>query len=130
MATKKPINLKHMKKTIVIAENNDLLRWIMTYRLKLDGFEVKNFDNGKGASDYMLENHFDLLITDLQMPLMGGFNLIQTIRRNVSKTIPIMVLTNTGGEEIKIKILEMGANVYVAKPVMAGELSVRVKCLI
>ena len=119
-----------MKKIIVIAENNDLLCWIITYRLKLDGFEVKNFDNGEGASDYMLKNHFDLLITDLQIPLMGGYNLIQTIRKNISKSIPIMVLSNTDREEIKLKILEMGGNVYVAKTVMAGELSIRVKCLI
>ncbi len=119
-----------MKKTIVIAEDNDLLRWIITYRLELDGYDVKIFTNGKSASVYMLENQFDLLITELQMPVMDGFELIQTIRKNISKTIPIMVLSNICDEDEKLKILNMGGNVFVSKPVMAGELSVRVKCLI
>jgi len=119
-----------MKKTIVIAEDNELLRWIITYRLELDGYAVKIFTNGKSASVYMRENQFDLLITELQMPVMDGFELIQTIRKHISKTIPIMVLSSNFKEDLKLKILGMGADVYVAKPVMAGELSVRVKCLI
>lgn len=119
-----------MKKKIIIAEDNDLFRSILSYRLEKDGYDVKVFDNGKKAATFMYENNFDLLITDLQMPVMDGMELIQVVRKYISKTIPIMVISSTGDEADKLKILKMGGDVYVSKPVMAGELSVRVKYLI
>lgn len=119
-----------MKKKIIIAEDSNLFRSILSYRLEKDGYEVIVFDNGKKAASYMYENKFDLLITDLQMPVMDGLELIQVVRETISKTVPIMVMSGTREEADKLRILEMGGDVYVSKPVMAGELSVRVKSLI
>ena len=119
-----------MKKTIVIAEDNELMRKLLTYRLEIDGYVVRDFANGKGAADYMLENQFDLLITDLVMPVMDGFELIQIVRNSISKTIPIMVISGDCDADFKFKVLEMGVDIYVTKPVTAVELSVHLKHLI
>ena len=119
-----------MKKRIIIAEDCDLFGMILLYRLEKDGYEVKVFDNGEKAATYMSKNKFDLLITDLQMPVMNGLELIQLVRKSISTSIPIIVISSTCEEKDKLKILKMGGDLYVSKPVMAGELSVRVKAMI
>ena len=119
-----------MKKTIVIAEDSELLRWLLAFSLGIDGYEVKAFPNGLEAASYMQENQFDLLITDLNMPVMDGCELINIVRASISKTIPILVFSGTCEKEYELKILKMGVNAYVTKPVSVGELSVLVKHLV
>lgn len=119
-----------MKKTIVLAEDNEMLSKLLSYRLEIDGYVVKAFTDGLGAVLYMRNNQFDLLITDLHMPVLDGCVIIQTVRETISKTVPIMVISGACDENYKLEILELGADVYVTKPVSAGELSIRVKHLV
>ncbi len=116
-----------MKKTIVIAEDNDILDRVLEYRLKNDGYEVRVFSNGEEAVDWMKKNPFDLLITDLYMPMMNGMELIQTVREKHAHKIPIIVISASHDEELVNKLFQMGVSDFIPKPFRAGELSTRVK---
>ncbi len=116
-----------MKKRIVIAEDNDILDRVLEYRLKNDGYEVKVFSNGEEAVDWMKKNPFDLLITDLYMPMMNGMELIQTVREKHAYKIPIIVISASHEEELVDKLFKMGVSDFISKPFRAGELSTRVE---
>ena len=119
-----------MKKRIVIVEDNDLLTRVLEYRLQCDGYEVAVFGNGEDALMFMNDNSFDMLITDLYMPLMNGLELIQAVRDTLSSTVPILAMSATHEEGLITKLFNMGANDFVIKPFRAGELSIRVQRLI
>jgi DNA-binding response OmpR family regulator len=120
----------YMKKTIVIADDNELLRWVLAYRLETDGYDVVTFANGYDAASYMKENKFGLLITDLLMPVMDGMELIRIVRETISKTIPILVISDACDEKCKLKIMELGVSACIDKPVLVGELKAQVQHLI
>lgn len=119
-----------MKKTIVIAEDNDMLNRVLEFRLKSDGYEVKVFGNGEDAVAFMRENQFDMVITDLYMPMMNGMEVIQIVRESISKDVPIMAVSAAHDEDVITSVFEMGANDFIVKPFRAGELSIRVKRLL
>ena len=119
-----------MKKKIVIVEDNVMLNRILEYRLKNDGYEVGVYVNGEDAIAYMIENSFDLLITDLYMPLMNGMEVIQSVRDKISKSVPIVVISAAHEEELINRVFKLGADDFIVKPFRAGELSVRVKRLL
>jgi DNA-binding response OmpR family regulator len=119
-----------MKRTIVIAEDNEIINRVLEYRLISDGYDVKVFLNGEDAVAFMRENQFDLLITDLYMPLMNGIDVIQAVRESISGSVPIMATSVTHDEDLIVRLFDMGVNDFVVKPFRAGELSVRVKRLI
>ena len=119
-----------MKRTIVVAEDNEIINRVLEYRLKNDGYEVKVFLNGEDAIVFMKGNSFDLLITDLYMPVMSGLDVIQTVRDSISSSVPIMAISVTNQEDLIVRLFAMGVNDFVIKPFRAGELSVRVKRLI
>lgn len=119
-----------MKRTIVIAEDNEIINRVLEYRLKNDGYEVKVFFNGEDAIEFMRENPFDVLITDLYMPVMSGLDVIKTVRNSISSNVPIIAISVTNQEDLIIRLFDMGVNDFVIKPFRAGELSVRIKRLI
>ena len=81
------------------------------------------------AADYAafhrdsLAGNFDLLITDINMPIMDGLKLVSLVRGNpVYKDIPIIIITTEGAEEDKKRALAIGANAYLPKPIQTQEL--------
>jgi len=85
--------------------------------LEGSGYEVELAENGKKALNKLAsDGHFDLIITDLEMPEMDGFELIKVLRSNPDyQNIPIIVVTALVGEEIRRRALELGANGYEIK---------------
>lgn len=119
-----------MKKTIIVAEDNDMLNRVLEFRLKSDGYNVKVFANGEEAIEFMQNNPFDMLITDLYMPMMNGMEVIQLVRETISGAVPIIAVSVTHEEDLVTRIFNIGANDFIVKPFRAGELSIRVKRLI
>ena len=115
---------------IVLAEDNKMLNRVFEYRLKKDGYKVKVFHNGKDAVSYMQDNPFDLLITDIYMPVMDGIELIDSVRGYISDSVPILVISAVDQNEVINHVLKVGANDFLRKPFRAGELISRVKRLI
>ncbi len=96
--------------------------------LELEGFQVAEAANGVQALDMVRRHIPDLIILDVMMPRMDGFETIQTLREFSS--IPVIMLTAKGEEEDKVRGLELGADDYITKPFGAREMVSRVKAVL
>lgn len=118
------------KKRIVFAEDDPLISAVVKQRLSHDGFDVLHFPDGAAALAAVTTD-VSLCITDIQMPEMDGFELIERIRKSsASAKIPILVLTTLGNEKDVVRGLDLGANDYMVKPFSPIELLARVRRLL
>lgn len=104
-----------MKKNILIAEDEDKMREFISVYFKAEGFNVFEADNGKSAIDVFTNNSIDIIVLDVMMPEMDGFEVCKNIRK--ISTVPIIILTALEEDEHHILGYELGADDYVIKPV-------------
>ena len=115
-----------MKKILLVDEEVDILEFLK-YNLEQDNFEVLVSTNGKDALKKISQNP-DLIVLDIMMPEMDGFELYQQIKKNkVYQDIPIIFLTAKSGETDEIKGLDLGASDYIQKPISPKKLIARIK---
>ena len=77
------------------------------------------------------QQHFDILITDINMPMMDGLKLVSMVRKDeVHKDIPIIIITTEGAQEDRQRALSLGANAYITKPIQAPQVISKVKDLL
>jgi two-component system, OmpR family, alkaline phosphatase synthesis response regulator PhoP len=115
-----------MKKILLVDDEVDILEFLK-YNLEQDNFEVLVSNNGKDALKKILQNP-DLIVLDIMMPEMDGFELYQQIKKNkVYQDIPIIFLTAKSGETDEIKGLDLGASDYIQKPISPKKLIARIK---
>ena len=102
---------------VLLAEDSPFFRNMVTNYLTGAGYEVESAENGKVALEKLkADPNFDIIVTDLEMPEMDGFDLIKAVREMPEfKDLPILVLTSLSGEDIKRKVFELGANAYEIK---------------
>lgn len=106
-----------MKKVILIADDSPTIRKFVSFSLKAHGFEVIAASDGMEAVELLPTSNVDLIITDLNMPNMDGFELIKAVRENDSnRDIPIIILSSLKGSEEIERGLKVGANSYMVKP--------------
>lgn len=118
-----PDNLEDYEgKHVLIVEDNDVNQRVLKYNLEQYNLAVTVTENGKEAIRWLEKNKTDLILMDLHMPLMDGFQATDYIRRQLKLTVPIVVLTASVLRNEKQKCLQMGANDYVAKPFAPEEL--------
>ncbi|MDI9881003.1 response regulator transcription factor [Flectobacillus longus] len=115
---------------ILIAEDESLLLKLLVDKFSREGFDVTGCQNGLEAIDLYDEVQPDIVITDLQMPFSGGYELIFHIRKTRDAQTPIIVLSSTNVEDKIVSSLELGANDFVEKPFRFNELIIRVKRLL
>jgi DNA-binding response OmpR family regulator len=90
-------------------------------------FQVHGEKNGQDALDWIRQNEVDLIITDLNMPTMGGQELLSILKAdNKYNKIPVIVLSSNKESSEKIKLLKIGADDYMEKPFNPEELFWRV----
>ncbi len=108
---------KIKKKKILLIEDSSFFRNMIRNYLELEGYEVETAENGKEALEKLTATrHFDLIITDTEMPEMDGFEFIKIIKSTPDyEKIPVIVISALAGEEIRKKILELGVNGYEVK---------------
>jgi PAS domain S-box-containing protein len=115
--------------TILIAEDNAVNRLFLRRALITAGHKVGEAENGKHALEMIKDNHFDLVLMDIQMPEMDGVEAARRIRsgRHGRRDIPIIALTAYAMKGDREKFLSSGMNGYVTKPVdfnvLAGEIA-------
>jgi CheY-like chemotaxis protein len=80
---------------ILVVDDEKSVREITQAFLTLNGYAVTTAENGKEAFDELLKNHYDVVITDMQMPLMGGMELLEKISQMTSNIITILLTGNT-----------------------------------
>ena len=120
-----------MPKTILVAEDSLMLRKVACFTLEKTGYKVLEANNGIEAIEAMSKNHVDMLITDLNMPGMDGFELIAHVKEDENfKHIPIIILTTEGKKEMVMKGLTLGANSFLQKPIKPDLMLQEVKRLL
>ena len=115
-------------KRILLVEDEENLHYAIKLNLEIEGHNVISVFNGKNAISKFKEGRFDLLILDVMLPEMNGFDICQSIRLENS-TVPILFLTSKSTNEDKIKGLSM-ADDYLTKPFNLKELLLRIENLL
>ncbi len=110
------------KITILIVEDNLLSRKLTSFLLKRWGFRFDVCANGKLALENLKLNKYDLIIMDIQMPEMDGYDTTRHIRKDLKLGLPIIALTSHASEEERKRCLTAGMNDYLTKPVSEEEL--------
>ena len=116
-----------MKKILIIEDDRNLLNELREF-LENRGYEVSSVDNFLRASELVLEKRPDLVILDINLPGISGFDICRAIKEK--SNIPVLMLTSRIGIEDEIKGLEIGADEYLAKPVDTRMLILRMEKLL
>lgn len=113
---------------ILLVEDEENIRNIVKLNLDLEGYEVVDTDNGKEALRYFREQHFDLLVLDVMLPEMNGYDICEQVRLT-DPSVPIIFLTAKDGAQDRIMGLKKGADDYLTKPFTLEELLLRIQNL-
>lgn len=122
---KKPIEMK-----ILFAEDDNLLRNSLTFYLKNQGFVVTSVGNGLEVKELLKTELYNIIITDLNMPFIGGMEVINFVRNDLKQDTPIIVLTSFGIEKAELDAFEIGASEFVSKPFSPSILKARIDKLL
>lgn len=114
---------------ILVVEDEPTLSRLLTYNLTQEGYETYVIDDGGLAFQACLENHYDLVILDVMLPGLSGFEVLEKLRSQSVKT-PVIILTARNGEEEIVQGLRLGADDYVTKPFGVAELLARVSAVL
>ena len=114
---------------ILIVEDEPNMRMGIKDNLEFEGYHVDIADNGADGLDKIRTNKYNLVLLDVMLPKMSGFDVCKTVRQEGNK-VPIILLTAKGEEIDKILGLELGADDYVTKPFSLRELLARIKAVL
>jgi len=112
---------------LVVDDEPRLVRFVRT-ELESDGYRVLPANEGQAALRVLEREDVDLIILDIMLPGMDGFEVCRRVRE--FSTVPIVMLTAKGGEDDKVRGLELGADDYLTKPFGSRELIARVKAVL
>lgn len=116
----------HRKKTILVVEDNLLNQQLTVNILVKEGYRVDMAENGKIGLDLYKQNHYDIILMDIQMPVMDGIQATRLIReyeaKNRHRKSTIVAVTAHTKEGEKQKLLEAGMDDYLSKPFKSGDL--------
>ena len=114
---------------ILIAEDDRELRQLFAHVLTKNGYTVLGVANGEEALDALEQSYYDLIISDIMMPKMDGYELVRSIRESGS-SIPIMMITAKDAfDDMRLGFLS-GSDDYMVKPINIGEMVLRVSALL
>ena len=114
---------------ILIAEDDKELRQLFQHVLTKNGYAVTGVSNGEEAIQAMVESYYDLIISDIMMPKMDGYEMVRTLRQS-GTTIPVMMITAKDAfDDMRLGFLS-GSDDYMVKPVNINEMVLRVGALL
>lgn len=116
---------------ILIIEDDDIMLKAIKNILGKAGYNVITAKDGKEAFDQMATADYDVVVTDLMMPYANGLEVVSRLRGDATKRhVSIIVVSSVGNEETITEAFRLGADDYLKKPIMAGELLIRIKKLL
>lgn len=115
-------------KTILVVEDEEILRDLLRKSLNRSGYDVLSAENGRYALDTLQTNQVDLILLDIMMPQMDGFEFCEEIRQ--TSDVPIIILTALNRPDDVVRGLQLGADEYITKPFSFSELSVRIESML
>lgn len=114
---------------ILVVEDEKDLNNIITKHLKKNNFSVDSVFDGEEAIDFLEYGSYDLVILDVMMPKMNGYEVVKHLRENKNETA-VLMLTAKDGVEDKVKGLDLGADDYLIKPFDFTELLARIRAIV
>ncbi len=114
--------------TILIADDNRQITSILEEYAKKEGFTTKVAFDGREALELFQQNQPDLVLLDVMMPVMDGFEVCREIRKQ--SNVPVIMITARGEDFEKIMGLDIGADDYIVKPFSPGEVMARVRAIL
>jgi diguanylate cyclase (GGDEF)-like protein len=116
---------------VLVAEDDEISATILLHRLGKEGLDVVRCDNGQDAYEAALHEIPILVILDVKMPGLDGFEVLERLRKDQRfSAVPIIMLTSMGREADVVRAFRMGADDYILKPFSPTELSARVRRLL
>jgi two-component system, chemotaxis family, chemotaxis protein CheY len=108
----------------LVVEDSPTMRQLITFALKrIPGSKIVEANDGIDALKKLSSQKFDIILTDINMPIMDGLKLVSMVRNDpVHKAIPIIIITTEGADEDRKRGLALGANAYIAKPIQTADL--------
>ena len=117
-----------MFQSILIVDDEPRYLRLMEANLVTEGYQVYKASNGQEAVDITAEKHPDLVLLDVMMPVLSGFEACQRIRE--FSNVPIIIVTARGSESDRVRGLDLGADDYIVKPFSATEMMARVRAVL
>lgn len=118
--------------SVLVVEDSPTMRQLIIFALKrLRDAEIVEASDGVDGYKKLSQKKFDIILTDINMPVMDGLKLVSLIRKDqVHKDVPIVIITTEGAMEDKERALSLGANAYITKPIQASKVLSTVKELL
>ncbi|WP_019139032.1 MULTISPECIES: response regulator [Peptoniphilus] len=117
-----------MEEKILVVDDESAISDIIKFNFEKEGYIMETADNGRDAISLAEKNNYDLILLDIMMPKLNGFEALREIRKN--SDVPVIMLTAREDEVDKVLGLELGADDYVVKPFSMRELLARVKAVL
>ena len=117
---------------ILVVEDSATMRQLVVFALRrIPGVTCVEVENGVEALKVLATSVFDLVVTDINMPLMDGLKLIARLRKDARhQRVPVVVITTEAGSEDRRRALDLGASAYIVKPIRAQQVVETVRTLL
>jgi two-component system chemotaxis response regulator CheY len=109
---------------VLIVEDSPTMRQLIVFALKrLRGLNIVEANDGVDGLKKLSSDKFDLIFTDINMPIMDGLKLVSLVRNDAGyKQVPIVIITTEGASEDRERALALGANDYITKPIQTTQI--------
>lgn len=114
--------------TVLIVDDDPYIREVMILHLRSEGFDLQEAPNGSGALRLLEEQRIDLVVLDIMMPEMDGWEFCRRLREE--RDIPVLMVTAKGESSHKVKGFLLGTDDYLVKPFDPLELVLRIRALL
>jgi two-component system, chemotaxis family, chemotaxis protein CheY len=117
----------------LVVEDSPTMRQLIVFALRrIKGLEVVEADDGVDALRKLAgPQRYDILLTDINMPIMDGLKLVKRVRSDENlKDIPVIIITTEGAQEDRQRALALGASAYITKPIQGPQVVAKVKELL
>ena len=118
-----------MQKSLLIVDDDDEIRELLEFDLAQSGYKVDTAQNGLEGLEKAVSNYYDLVLLDVMMPKMNGFDVCKNIRKSKPE-LPVLLLTAKGTIDDKTQGFDCGADDYLVKPFDIQEVLLRVRALL
>jgi two-component system chemotaxis response regulator CheY len=117
---------------VLVVEDSPTMRQLIVFALKrIRGFQIVEANDGVDGLKKLSADKFDLIVTDINMPIMDGLKLVSMVRNDPNyKETPIIIITTEGATEDRERALALGANEYITKPIQTIQILETVKKLL
>lgn len=123
-------NIAPHNRRVLIVDDNEDIRNVLSDSLTLWGYHCVKADHGEDALRYLDTDRFHLVITDYQMPIMDGIQLLEALMIRPTQPPPVILLSGSMSQEVQRRALELGAYAVALKPIASQELAVLSACAV